>query len=65
MKAISKTLPRPSIMNIESKLSRAAAQAIELAAGVARRREFAVKQRGPNVKTMRQIDVIGRSRPGA
>jgi hypothetical protein len=65
MKAISKTLPRPSIMNIESTLSRAAAQPIELVAGGARRREFAGKRRGPNVKTMRQIDVIGGSAQGA
>jgi hypothetical protein len=65
MKAISKTLPRPFIMNIESTLSRAAAQPIELVGGGAHRCEFAGKRRSPNVKTMRQIDAIGGFRQGA
>jgi hypothetical protein len=65
MKAISKTLPRPSIMNIESTLSRAAAQRIERVVGGARRCEFAGKLRSPNVKTMRQIDAIGGPAQGA
>ena len=58
MKAISKTFPYSPIMNIESKLSRAAARRIDLLAGVAERGEFAEEPRIPNVESVRQIDMI-------
>ena len=58
MKAISNRPRHPSIMHIESKLSRSAVRRLDRAAGVVRHREFTGESHSSNITTMRKIGVI-------